>query len=187
MEYMTASVHDGMIPMPSISVAHCANHQPREVLNMMRTSKLLLGAMFGLCFVPSAYAQSLSPVNTAFTLAGGISVVAGAASLNCTISLVGATNSAGAATITAASVTGAGLCVTLVPTGFPWPVTATAADMVTLSGLQLRTPFGVAGPTTATGVYDNNLGILTFTNAASTTGSLISATLDSTPSLRIVP
>ncbi|MGH8032819.1 MAG: hypothetical protein ACREO8_10775, partial [Luteimonas sp.] len=125
----------------------------------MRTSKLLLGTMLGLCFASSANAASLAPVNTEFTLTGGVTMIVsppGNSSTTCSASLVGAIDSAGRATITAGSIGGADGCAVLKFMGFPWSLTATDAGSIRLEGFDIYYPvlIGVYLPTKATATYD---------------------------------
>ncbi|MGH8031373.1 MAG: hypothetical protein ACREO8_03170 [Luteimonas sp.] len=165
----------------------------------MRTSKLLLGTMLGLCFVSSANAASFSPINTEFALTGGISLTgaSGGSTLLCSMNLVGTTDSAGTATITAGSIAGADLCTSYRVTSFPWTISAADAGNIRLDEFFIIPPFPLAPL-----LFDNK--IVAYDSGTFTIPSfrvdfdspafpgldfdaIYSLTLDTTPVLTIVP
>ncbi|MGH8033469.1 MAG: hypothetical protein ACREO8_14205 [Luteimonas sp.] len=161
----------------------------------MRTSKLLLGTTLGLCFASSANAASFAPVNTEFTLTGGITLtdVFSNRAAVCSVSLIGTTDGAGNATITDGVLSGVGDCSLIEFAGFPWSMTAASASSINLTGFQVYAEYpyayGFILSQNAVATY-NNSGTL---SAAFSWGVFLSGivttrlTVDTMPVLSIVP
>jgi hypothetical protein len=124
-----------------------------------------------------------SPASTKFTATGPTSATLNGTTLACTGKLSGATNKAGAGTVTGGSFTGALGCSSVTFTGTPWKMTATTATTATIAGVEFTTPLGSCGP--ANLVVTLKAGTFTY-NGKFDQCSNITLTLKTTPTLSIV-
>lgn len=95
-------------------------------------------------------AYSFSPKSTPFTATGSIAVPS---SPSCGLTLTGNTNTTGIATISGATVTGAGTCALLQINNLPWTVTPASFTSATIAHVGLKItvppfPATVCGPST---------------------------------------
>jgi len=88
-------------------------------------------------------AEALTPHNTTFVATGEVALIGGPTSFKCRLTLSGATNNTGGATITGGSFTGPNPCALTSLTGLPWAV-SNIAHAGTIS------PMGWTPPVTCT-------------------------------------
>ena len=125
-----------------------------------------------------------SPANTKFSGTGPTSATLNGVSLNCTGTILGASNKAGVGKVTGGSFTGALGCSSVTFSGTPWKLVATTATTATISGVDFNTPIGDCGP--ANLVVTVSGGVFTY-NGKFDQCSNISLTLKTTPTVSIVP
>ncbi|HWL89388.1 MAG TPA: hypothetical protein VNO21_26470 [Polyangiaceae bacterium] len=156
---------------------------------MYAVKALMMTSLLALSSIAAADVEAtfrLDPVSANFTASGATTLSKGIVTVNCTANFAGATDAAGAGSVTGATFTGGSLCGGLTGAGFPWTITPSSLTAVTVQNVTVNTSLGACGPSNLAATYDNTNGALTFSNAALSGGCTVNGTLSTAPKITIV-